>query len=270
MMYSGDLSRENLSIITAFNYDKVFVVRGQHEMQHFQDNYLRFVRLRLRDYKVFGGENDFWFNRHRTLIVGKGGTGKTIIVQVLAYLGPPKMIRKHLMMKNRFIPSVAVVTEGNCDLLNKYRDLIFIDGDFIGVLATHIQKFKRKFMIADDTWKAVESEARSIFQGILSCKLRKIETNWDLNVHVMAAGEKICLGYAFAFALRKVLKLDVPAVLDSPYVRLDLELRAGMRNFLKAQPCQQILLGHECEFSDEEGPTYILVHTENYSHVMEF
>lgn len=240
-------------------------------MQNSQDNYLRFVSLKLKDYKIFRGVNEFRFNRHRTLIVGMGGVGKTIIADVLEYLGhPPKREEERLINRECNLASVAVITEGDAGLLNRYRSLMFIDCEDAQWWAMDNKKFQSRNRISNKTWKEVTRRARVIFNKIISDKPWKINLHRDLNAGVMAADEKICLGYAFIFALRATLKLDIPIVFDSPFGRLDEYLRKGLSDFLKAQPCQQILLGCEREFSKEESPAYAIVHAENYSHVMEY
>ena len=234
------------------------------------DNYLRFISLRLQDYKVFGGLNDLRFNRHRTLIVGDRGTGKTTIVEALENLGPPKRDQKTLTLKDQPGSSLAIVTEGNRELIKKYRSLIFINRESDRNLAMYGQEPELEGMVPNSARKTVASKTRSIFKRILYHKPGKIDSHRDLNPQIMAAGERICFGYALVFAVREVLKLDIPVIFDSPYAMLDKELRKGMRDFLKTQPCQQILLGHECEFLKEERPKYILVYTENYSHVRKY
>ena len=232
-----------------------------------KDNYLRFVSLRLQDYKIFRGLNDFRFNSHQTLIIGDNGTGKTIIAEALENLGYPKRSQKTSTIKDRTGSSVAVITDGNSGLIKKYRSFIFLNQESVENLVAHRQDPKLKAMIPSSAQKVVASKTRRIFHGILPWK---IDVYRDLNVDVMAAGDKICFGYAFVFAVREALKLDVPVVLDSPYAMLDEGLRKGVRDFLADQPCQQILLGHECKFLKEERPKYILVNVEGYSHVMKF
>jgi len=234
------------------------------------DNYLRFLKLRLRDYKIFGGLNDLQFNQHQTFIVGKGGTGKTIIVKTIENLGSPKIEQGTFTMRDQAVSSLVIVTKGNCDLIKKYRSFIFLNRESFENLAIYSHELKSGNSVPNRIQREIESKTRSIFQRILSFKPWKINLHSDYNVQVMAAGERICLNYAFIFAVREALELDVPVVFDSPYAMLDEELRQGMRNFLKAQPCQQILFGHECEFLDEEIPKYILVYVENHSHVMEY
>jgi hypothetical protein len=226
-------------------------------MKNAKNNYLRFVSLKIRDYKVFGGVNEFRFNKHRTVIIGNGGTGKTIIAETLKCLGHKEQATHQMPGHGRFPSFIAIITEGNCDLINKYRNLIFISGEYADKMPLRSPR------------KAIVAKARTIFENIVKYKPWKIEMHRDLGPGIMAGGERACLGYAFVFALRKTLGLDIPIVIDSPYGRLDAELRAGLRDFLKSQPCQQILLGHDCELSEEDNPAYMLVYKDNCSQVME-
>jgi predicted PP-loop superfamily ATPase len=103
---------------------------------------------------------------------------------------------------------------------------------------------------------------------MLSRKTWKIEAHKDLNPNTMAAGERICLGYAYSFAVRKVLNLNLPAVFDAPYGRLDEELKQVIRAFVKEQPCQQVILGSVLEFGEQDKPDYILDYKDDYSRVI--
>jgi energy-coupling factor transporter ATP-binding protein EcfA2 len=226
-------------------------------MKNAKNNHLRFIGLKLRNYKVFGGANEFRFDRHRTLIAGNGGTGKTVIAEVLRHLGPPARDGKEVTLNSRFASSIAVITEGNCDLINKYRNLIFVSGECVDKMPLRSPR------------KAIIGKARTMFEKIVKHKPWKIDMHRDLSPGTMAGGERVCLGYAFVFAVRKTLKLDVPVVFDSPYARLDSGLRKGLHDFLKTQPYQQIVLGHECELSEEDDPAYMLVHKDNCSQVVE-
>jgi len=234
-------------------------------------NYFRFVRLRLRGYKIFGSINDFKFNRGRTLIVGDNGVGKTTIIEALESLGPSMRGALPLRTANsQGVSSVAVITDGDCELIRRYRSLIFINPEFYRYIDVHRQGPVINNMVPYSARGEVVSKTRKFFKRIVSFKAGKFYMHRDLDPVTMAAGEKICFGFAFVFAVREALKLDVPVVLDSPYAMLDECLRKGLREFLKSQPCQQILLGHEREFKEEEKPKYILVYVEDYSHVMEY
>lgn len=228
-----------------------------------QSNSVRFVRLRLKDYGIFCGSNEIEFNRHRTLIAGGNGTGKTIIAQALAHLGPVKGI-KACSHSDRPEMSVEVVTEGNRNLVKKYSSVIFLDYKS----AMRNKESMLTDVLSHQNLKIVKDEAREIFRMLLFLKPNKIREHQDMSPCIMALGEKICLGYAFAFAARKVLNIDVPAVIDAPYAILDLQLRKGLYSFLKKQSYQQILLGTEEEFTEEGKPHYILDAQKHYSRVI--
>lgn len=232
-------------------------------MHRAQSNSVRFVRLRLKDYAIFYGSNEIEFNRHRTLIAGGNGTGKTIIAQTLAHLGPAKGIEA-CCHSDRLKMSAEVVTEGNRNLVKEYSSVIFLNYKS----AMHNQESMLTDVIGHQNLKIVKDEARATLQKLLFLKPNKTMGHQDMNSYNMAAGEKICLGYAFAFAVRKVLNIDVPVVIDAPYAMLGLQLRKGLCSFLKKQPYQQILLGTEDEFTEEGTPHYRLDTQKHYSRVI--
>lgn len=232
-------------------------------MTDIQSNSVRFVKLHLRNYGIFLGSNELNFDRHRTLILGRCGTGKTTIVNALAHLGPAQGVKAHIHAKHPEM-SVEVVTKGNRKLVNEWRSVIFLSYEF-----TELPMFNQETpftgILNHQCLEAVRTEAREIFQTVLHRKPWKLEPHKDLITRTMSAGERVCLGYAFAFAIRKVLNLDLPVVLDSPYGRLDSEKRQAVRAFLKDQPCQQILLGSELEFDEEDKPHHVLDYKKGYS-----
>jgi energy-coupling factor transporter ATP-binding protein EcfA2 len=235
-------------------------------MTDIQSNSVRFVKLHLRDYGIFLGSNELNFDRHRTVIVGRGGTGKSTIVNALAKLGPVKGVKAHVHAENPEM-SVEVMTEGNRNLVNEYSRLIFIDCEYNG-LPIFGQENPFAGILNHQQWEPVRDEAREIFQAMLFHKPLKMESRKDFNLQTMAAGERICLYYAYTFAFRRVMNLDLPIVLDSPYDRLNTEHRSAVRAFLKEQPCQQILLGSEYQFDKEDKPRYMLDYTKDYSTVI--
>ncbi|MEI8344919.1 MAG: AAA family ATPase [Candidatus Omnitrophota bacterium] len=207
--------------------------------------YLRFVSLRFRNYRVFQGVNEFRFNRHQTIIVGGSATGKTTIVEALANLGPKIGITAHLGLIRRRARSV-VKTEGDRQLLHQYKDLIVLKSeDVMGV----IEKYQRLSKVQD--------RARMNFQMILSRKPCKIKPHQDISPRFMAIGERQALYYAYIFAAREILELDVPVVIDDLYSCLDVELKQGLSDFLKNQSCQKILLAND-HLRQEEHADYVL------------
>ena len=225
-------------------------------------NSVRFVQIRLRDYGIFRGANKIEFKQHQTLICGKSGTGKTTIANALAHLGPAPGVNPHSLADSLKM-SVEVETIGNRELVKKYANIIFRGSE-----AIDNQEAIFESIGSNQHREEIKDEARSIFPALLSEKPWKIKIHDDLNYNIMAASEKICLSYAFAFATRKVLSLDIPCVFDSPYGMLDIELRNGVCAFLKKQSCQQIMFCSENEFGKEDKAHFTLNYTNNSSQVI--
>lgn len=225
-------------------------------------NSVRFVKIHLVDYGIFRGANTIEFKQHQTLIYGKSGTGKTTIANALAHLGPAPGVNPHILGDSLKM-SVEVETTGNRELVKKYADIIFLGSEVIDN-----QEAIFECTGTNQNREDINDEAISIFRALLPDKPCKIEMHDDLNYNIMTAGEKICLGYAFAFAARKVLNLDIPYVFDSPYGMLDAELRNGVCAFLKKESCQQIMLGSENEFGKEDKAHFTLNYTNNSSQVI--
>jgi len=235
-------------------------------MNDLQSNAVLFVRMQLFDYCAFKGSNTIEFNRHRTMIIGDGGTGKTTIAQALAHLGPTNEIKANSLPKHSEMVA-KVELQGDPQLIRKYGSIIFLDYESIRTLVNN-QTFALAQIVERKKWNDVEDETRAIFAKLLFRKPLKIRVYQDLNVGLMSAGEKTSLGYAFVFAVRNVLNIDLPVVFDSPYGILDIELRQVLSAFLNEQSCQQILLGHREEFREEDKPHYTLDHTDGYSRVI--
>ncbi len=216
-------------------------------------NFVHFVKLHLNDYGVFRGANEFDFNRHRTIIVGTGGTGKSTIANALASLGPVKGTKPNSQLKSSEM-AATVITEGNRNLIKEYNRLIFFDDEFLELL-TFDQEAPFLDMLSHRELETVKDEACALFHEMLS---RKRNTHEDINPDIMSGDERICLGYAYWFAVRKELNLDLPAVFDAPYARFDSNFRHGINTFLRKQSCQQIILGRESEFNEEAKFDYTL------------
>jgi ABC-type glutathione transport system ATPase component len=214
---------------------------------------LRFKSLRLCNYKIFRGVHEFSLDRPRTVIVGGNGSGKTTLAQALVHLGPAPEVTTNVQPGTADM-SVEVATTGNRGLIEMHRDLLLLSGEDM-----ENPGYPRIPNISDpNILLHIHEDAKSIFTSLLSLKPWKQEAHRDLKPENMAMGERICLGYAFFFAARRVLGLDIPLVFDSPFGKLDAGLRQGLAAFLKTQSCQQILLGTAQEFREEDSPHYVL------------
>jgi hypothetical protein len=227
---------------------------------------VRINKLYLRDYGIFAGINELVFDRHRTLIVGQGGTGKTTIFNALANMGPAVRIKPNARVESPQM-SIDVVTSGNRVLLNDHRDIIFLRCESVETLAFKKKSFINNF--DDHMVKTLDDETQAIFHNILHHKPHKIRVHHNLNPKLMAAGERFCLGLSLVFAVRKSTNLALPVVMESPYGWIDAEARKGLSEFLKRETCQQILLGSEEEFREVENkPDYLLDYANGSSRVV--
>lgn len=205
---------------------------------------VRFVKLSILNYRIFKGAHEFDLDRQRTVVLGNNATGKTTIASTLAALGPAPGIGAYHGEVS--LPmSVDVVTEGNRDLVRQNASLIFLDFESSNRLEGLIALTESTGVVAR---KEINDRMRQHFEGFHANKSQKIEEYKDLNPVRMAAGERICLYYAYAFALRDTMGLDLPLVLDSPYGRLDALARESLHVFLNRQTCQQIILATENEY----------------------
>jgi len=213
-------------------------------------NSIRFVKLHLHNYGAFLGSHDFLFDQHRTFIVGPYGTGKTTLMSALVHLGPAPEATPSFGTDPSGM-SVRVSTWGDRSLLKRYHGIVFLyEGPYTNeVLRNHeamladIRNKQHRKMIIDEAWDS--------FQALMPWKV-EVNKYKDLDPVLLPASEKVCFAYAFAFAVRKVLDLDLPAVFDTPYDYLDPEKKSLVKAFLRKQPYQQILLVRENQFAEKD------------------
>jgi ABC-type glutathione transport system ATPase component len=216
----------------------------------------RFVELSLNNYGVFADFNELIFNPQHTLIVGPCGSGKTTIADALGSLGPKAGVCPHSNSKGLAMP-VVVKIDGDPDYVNKYRDVIFINEETVNHFTNHEEVFATG-IIEKKSLAAVKELACDIFRSFLSCRNDKADQYKEVSPSMMPCGERVCFVYAYVFAMRRFLELELPIVLDSPFGRLDEVLRASIRGFLEDQAFQQILLCNERELLKDDAPDYLL------------
>ena len=174
---------------------------------------VHFESICLNNYGTFQGFNEFLFERERTLIMGAGGSGKTTITNAFENLGPTEGIEPYFRADPSEM-SVNVITSGDRELVRKYASIIFLDAESALILADAGMEAIFADVLSDNQRITVKDEVRVIFQALLERNSHKVELYEDLNPSLMSFGEKICLGYAYAFALRKAMNLDLPCVFD--------------------------------------------------------
>ena len=114
-------------------------------------------------------------------------------------------------------------------------------------------------LLDEERRASVEEETRRIFATMLETKKSSIELYKRLNYRQMALGESVCHRYAVVFAVRNLLGLDLPVVIDSEaYGHLDPELSQGFHAFVNRQNCQRILLCSENGYVDTSDADYLL------------
>jgi hypothetical protein len=221
-------------------------------------NYCRFTKLTLRDYGVFNGINHIDFNADRNLILGNSGTGKTTIWKALACLGPSPDVEEHHHVLNPRM-SVTVETIGNRDLLIKYRKIVFLSD------AARYQDATFHELLTDDQYGSLEIEALDYFHQLLPDGQRLLNGRNLMEFQKYGAmNDQLFVHLSFVFAIRKILELNLPIVLESPYGPLDDMHSYALSKFLKNLRCQQILLVNEFELliSQEKEPAYRLDYSE--------
>jgi len=200
-------------------------------------NFVCIEKINLCNYGIFEGKNEFEFDRQTTVIAGYSNSGKSTMFNALRSLGPVTGVQPHIAARLQSM-SVTVTISGDRELVNKYRDLIFIDGEaheiaLEGLLPGNLSK---------NQIIKIENEARNIFFTFTSTDKGSSASFMDLKYAQLNVRERVCLKYAFVFAARKILKLDVPAVFASPFGCIDYKLTASLNDFFDQQTCQQIYI----------------------------
>lgn len=198
-------------------------------MDNITNEYVSYKRLELINEQTI-----YEFNDKRTIIVGGNGTGKSTLVNYLSSLGG---------IDDKKI-NYSVLTEGDRLLIHKYFNLIFINYEHgVDIERNLLQKYV-------DSGLDIENEVSSILQVLLVEKPWNIGKCNVLNMNNLALGEHVCLFYTYIFAIRNLINVTLPLVLDNPFGLLDRELRTGLSRYLNQDTSQQILLLTPSEYDD--------------------
>lgn len=221
------------------------------------DDYLMFDKLNLNNcdvsmrddiFRYYRGNCSYIFNENITTIVGKMGAGKTTLLNTLHSLG----LEQHAFDCDD-IDGAQLITHGNRELITKYSDIMFIQCENMTIKLDDVY---RKAIKRCDPVK-LDSVILNIFNNLVENQPHKIKIAGGLNpLKMVNTTEMICFRYAVVFATRKLLKLNLPLVLDDPYSYLDSEIAESLKEFLLTQDCQKIFLLRERR---RKKPDYILL-----------
>lgn len=209
---------------------------------------VRFLSLQVRDYGPFAAEREWQFGPHQTVIVGGSGSGLTTIASALADLGPSPGVEAHFGTKDARL-RVEMFTEGDRELLRRYRDLVLLGCDAPPLVGDRALAG----LVPGPALEAIQKAAEPIFGSCLPYPRPPLSEPSRLS-----AGECLVLGYATALAARQVLALDLPLILDRPFAMLDELVGQAVHQMLGASTCQQILLMREREIEAGRTPDYRL------------
>lgn len=215
-------------------------------MNKITKKYVSFKRLEFTSEQYF-----FEFNDKRTIIVGGNGTGKSTLVSYLSSLGCTDDSKINY----------SVLTEGDRLLIHKYSNLIFINYEH----GLHMER--------DLLHEYVDSALNIEYEVSLVMNELFIEKPWNvgkcniLNINTLPLGERVCLTYAYTFAIRNLINMTLPLVLDNPFGLLDIELRIGLSQYLNRDDSQQILLLNSSEYDDSLQLGNIDYTLNGFSHV---
>jgi energy-coupling factor transporter ATP-binding protein EcfA2 len=204
--------------------------------------FLRFDEIHLKNYGVFSDSNSFNFNEDRTVIVLGNGSGKTTLFNALARLGPDPAVQANIYSDNVDL-SVEVLTQGDRDLVTKYRQLIFVHAESARFLANEPDEAARDLCYGQDT-NELKDAAWQFFRHLVDRHsfygpghYPRLEESRGWSV-----GEKLLYGYAMVVAARSRLNVDLPLVLDAPFSSLDDDYREGLTDYFDSLTGQQIML----------------------------
>lgn len=198
----------------------------------------------------------FEFSDKRTLIVGQHGAGKSTLVHYLSSLNGT-----HYSNNDASQIKYSVLTEGDRLLIHKYSHLIFINYEYSSHIGTDL------FSKNVDSMANIKEEVSLVLKELYVEKPWNMDKCHDLNINTLAFGERVCLFYAYIFAVRNLMEIRLPLVLDSPFGSLDRELRNGLSRLLNKDDSQQIFLLTPSEYELSLGLGKIDYTLKGFPHV---
>ncbi len=218
-------------------------------MQKLNNDFVQFEKLHILNYGIFQGSHDFIFDQGQTFIIGGNGTGKTTIVNAI------EEYFSHDNKPDIVDFKVELYLSGNEELIEKYLKLVFLGCDTAIDL---VENYDELFIdIIDIKLKhKIDEEVKNIYHIFIPWDDRSLQDN--ISFSGMAMGNIVCSSYAIALACRKVLNINLPMIFDSPYGALDLIVRNNVKVYLHQQPYQQIFIGNESNFTEEDKIDYTL------------
>jgi ABC-type glutathione transport system ATPase component len=210
-----------------------------------------FKQAILHNYGPFEGRNSISFRRHRTVIGGPSGSGKSTIFNTLAHLGA---IGRLTRSDSNESSHVDISVEGDSQIIKDYHRLIFLQPES-GVRAQPAWEDEiTDVYLTKDQMPTFRARTTSIFNTLTSISLETKNAGTD----EMSHGERHGLYLAQMFAVRQLLPLHLPVVIERPFAGVDLPQRQRTNEFLKSQHTQQILLCSEHSLIGSDNQKYVL------------
>lgn len=204
--------------------------------------YCRFTRVVMNDYGCFRGLNVITFAPGQNYVIAPNGSGKTTIARTLAILGTSPDRLGHVGVPSPR-PYVDVAVDGNPQLIEKFRNLIFITEENSRL------PFQSDFFTGLDRAK-LEQEAQRIYLEFFPYRKHALvgrRLDELISARSFGTGEVMMARYAYVFAARYLLEVELPLVLDSPFSSLDLLHRRELSRLLDGLSCQVIVMATESQ-----------------------
>lgn len=242
---------------------------------------MRIKSITLTDYKIFKGTHTIEFNEGMTVIVGSGGTGKTILFDAMKerLLGPEEAMmwpgwrrraESRAMAIERFpepLGKVTVEAEDGSDGALTASPFSFIDSRSLEDLLEEPAPLKG---MDDDELEAINRRFTGYFTRIVSGDPDHPECPWSVKADhdgvlvsdasgrwerpgessIVPSCGMDAVAIALALALRDVCSPANPLVLDSCVPYLDLNHFKGALEALKCADGQVIVLDHPGRITD--------------------